>query len=330
MRTKSKNSDAPSKQRFTPDPTGLMRVVFFNPTVIGTSMNTLPAVSSVSSVSSVNSKITVFYFGNMPITSMVIDGQIWLVAKEACNALEYDQSAAAVRQHVSENHQKLISTGDENFDIYRLYISKNTNIDYTKIRRILLINEPGIYELIIGSKQQKAKEFKRWLVEIVLPTINRTGLYIEPNIQEQQKAFSYTQEQINQIAKNAATEVQLLANTKGVTAGRHTRVGFVRPQYALDTAIEFIRLNCIFDLELIEETITEQDIYNEIILYVRDNLPLHFSDVPDHEILDYAYVYRLVRLRKYALGLIGNIRKEKTKDPKSVFLNYMAPNTYLH
>jgi len=45
---------------------------------------------------------------------------------------------------------------------------------------VVVINEPGLYSLILRSRKPKAKEFKRWVTHEVLPTIRKTGAYIDP------------------------------------------------------------------------------------------------------------------------------------------------------
>lgn len=105
-------------------------------------------------------KIQVFNnteFGN--IRSMEIDGEPWFVGKDVATALGYSNPQKAIRDHVDGEDK----TVNESF-----------TVNGTKP---ILINESGLYSLILGSKLDGAKRFKRWVTSEVLPAIRKTGAY---------------------------------------------------------------------------------------------------------------------------------------------------------
>lgn len=101
-------------------------------------------------------------FGNL--RTLTINGEPWFVGKDVAEALGYKKPENAIANHVSDEDKTstLIQGSGSN------YKSKAT-----------IINESGLYSLILGSKLEKAKEFKHWVTAEVLPTIRKTGGYIK-------------------------------------------------------------------------------------------------------------------------------------------------------
>lgn len=99
------------------------------------------------------------------IRGMTIDGEPWLVGKDVAAALGYSNASKAVIDHVD--------TEDKRFEMLRVSDSQNGNLIKTAI-----INESGLYSLILSSKLSSAKQFKRWVTSEVLPSIRKNGGYI--------------------------------------------------------------------------------------------------------------------------------------------------------
>lgn len=95
------------------------------------------------------------------IRGVMIDGVPYFVGKDVATALSYTNSRKAIRDHVDAE-----DTREE-----RIVTPSGTQS--TK-----LINESGLYSLILTSKLPKAKEFKRWVTSEVLPSIRKTGAYV--------------------------------------------------------------------------------------------------------------------------------------------------------
>lgn len=99
-------------------------------------------------------------FGSL--RTIEIDGMIWFVGKDVAIALGYKNTKDALRKHVDPEDKK---DGVANRDP----IGREQNVT--------VINESGLYSLILSSKLPKAKEFKHWVTSEVLPSIRKTGQY---------------------------------------------------------------------------------------------------------------------------------------------------------
>ena len=86
-------------------------------------------------------------------------GEIFFVGKDVATALGYSDSRKAIRVHVDEE--------DKGVDEMATPGGK---------QKVILINESGLYALILSSKLEQAKAFKRWVTSEVLPQIRRTVL----------------------------------------------------------------------------------------------------------------------------------------------------------
>lgn len=101
------------------------------------------------------------------VRSVMIDNEPWLVGKDVAVALGYSNASKAVMMHVDdEDKQKQMLTAD----------SQNGNV----VTETTLINESGLYSLVLSSKLPSAKRFRRWVTSEVLPEIRKTGGYQMP------------------------------------------------------------------------------------------------------------------------------------------------------
>lgn len=98
------------------------------------------------------------------IRSLKIDNEPWFVGKDIAKALGYTRPSDAISSHV-----------DEEDKLTRQFTVSGQN------RNMKIINESGLYSLILGSKLDSAKKFKRWVTSEVLPQIRKTGGYIPIN-----------------------------------------------------------------------------------------------------------------------------------------------------
>lgn len=97
------------------------------------------------------------------IRTLTIDNEPWFVGKDVADGLGYSNSSKAVSVHVDEEDKikEMIPQ------------SQNGNL----VTQVILINESGLYSLILSSKLPSAKRFKRWVTSEVLPSIRKTGQY---------------------------------------------------------------------------------------------------------------------------------------------------------
>ncbi len=95
------------------------------------------------------------------IRTVTIDNEPWFVGKDVATALGYKNTADAIGKHI-DTDDKLTS---------QIAIAGQR-------RDVVVINESGLYALILGSKLESAKRFKRWVTSEVLPAIHHNGGYI--------------------------------------------------------------------------------------------------------------------------------------------------------
>ena len=98
-------------------------------------------------------------FGN--VRTLTIDGEPWFVGKDIAECLGYSRSTKAVSDHVDEE------------DIDGIPIQDSIG----RMQNTPIINESGVYALILSSKLESAKKFKRWVTSEVLPSLRKTGTY---------------------------------------------------------------------------------------------------------------------------------------------------------
>lgn len=108
------------------------------------------------------------HYKNKPVrTFKREDGTLWWVAKDVCEVLGI------------ANHKDAISTLDDD---------EKNGVGITdsmgREQRANVINEPGLYSLIIRSNKPEAKQFKRWITHDILPVIRKTGSYSIESSQE--------------------------------------------------------------------------------------------------------------------------------------------------
>ena len=94
------------------------------------------------------------------IRTILIDNQPYFVGKDVAETLGYTNTNKAIKDHVDEEDkltERIVMSGQN--------------------REVILINESGLYSLILTSKLPSANKFKRWVTNEVLPSIRETGAY---------------------------------------------------------------------------------------------------------------------------------------------------------
>ncbi len=96
----------------------------------------------------------------LEVRAVEIDGEGWLVGKDVAEVLGYSNSRDALSNHVDDEDKASVA-------IY----------DGRQNRNMTIINESGLYSLVLSSKLPGAKKFKRWITSDVLPSIRKHGMY---------------------------------------------------------------------------------------------------------------------------------------------------------
>lgn len=98
----------------------------------------------------------IFSFHNHHIRTVVIDDVIWFVATDVCAALDISNVTQAVGR-LDDEERSMFNIGRQG--------------------KVNIINESGLYALILRSKREEARHFRKWVTSEVLPALRRTGRY---------------------------------------------------------------------------------------------------------------------------------------------------------
>lgn len=132
------------------------------------------------------------------IRTVGLDGEPLLVGKDVALALGYTNPQKAIRDHVDDEDK----TVNETFSVNGT--------------PIVLINESGLYSLVLSSKLPGAKKFKRWVTSEVLPSIRKTGHYTAKPMTEYQQMMAETRRR-NARVQSARILTQLAKQYHGTT-----------------------------------------------------------------------------------------------------------------
>lgn len=97
------------------------------------------------------------------VRTLMINNEPWFVGKDVAVSLGYKDTSDALKKHV-----------DTEDKLTRRFA------DSGQSREMYIINESGVYSLVLSSKLPTAKKFKRWVTSEVLPSIRKTGGYVMP------------------------------------------------------------------------------------------------------------------------------------------------------
>lgn len=120
------------------------------------------------------------------IRTLTKDNEVWFVGKDVANILGYQNGSRDINRHIDDEDRQTISL-----------------FDGIQNRNSIIINESGMYSLILGSQLPTAKKFKHWVTNEVLPSIRKHGAYMTDDILE--KALT-SPDFLIQLATNLKTE----------------------------------------------------------------------------------------------------------------------------
>ena len=125
-----------------------------------------------------------FNFEDQSVRVVKINEEPWFVGKDLTNILGYTNGPKAIKDHVDEEDklsERIVMSGQH--------------------RQVFLVNESGLYSLILSSKMPNAKKFKRWVTHEVLPAIRKHGAYM-------------TDEKIEEVLTDPDTIIKLATQLK--------------------------------------------------------------------------------------------------------------------
>lgn len=155
-----------------------------------------------------SNEIQQFYFNNAVLRTLTDEaGEPWFVAKDVCDILEISNPSDALKR-----------LDDDERSRFNLGRQGETNI----------VNEAGLYALVLGSRKPEAHEFKRWVTHEVLPQIRRTGGYIPA---------SETDDDITILAKAVMIGQRTMEEQKRRIAAQQSRIVELEPKALFADAV---------------------------------------------------------------------------------------------
>ena len=127
------------------------------------------------------------------IRAIMIDGKAWFVGKDVAAMLGYKDTFAALKQHVDDRD--------------KLDWSITSSAKNGQKRKTKLINESGLYSLVLDSKLEQAIEIRHWITSEVMPSIARTGEYKLPNKNLDDESERLEARQFSKIIRKQETDV---------------------------------------------------------------------------------------------------------------------------
>lgn len=137
--------------------------------------------------------LQIFTQNGWKIRTIVKDGEPWFVAADVCKALEHTNPTVAIRPLDEDERAKL-------------------DLGSNKVANI--INESGLYALIMRSDLEEAKKFRKWVTNEVLPQIRKTGTYVHNIPQNYSEALQLAADQAKQLELQAP-KVQFAETVEG-------------------------------------------------------------------------------------------------------------------
>ncbi|MCV9368968.1 Bro-N domain-containing protein [Bacillus paralicheniformis] len=139
----------------------------------------------------------VFNYQDQQVRTVVKDGEPWFVAKDVCDVLGITDARKSVNL-LDEDERNSVPVTDS--------LGRN--------QETFIINEPGLYSLILRSRKPEAKQFKRWITHEVIPTIRKTGSY---QMEQPKTPLEVLQGTINQLVEHDKRMNQLEGQVNNIS-----------------------------------------------------------------------------------------------------------------
>ena len=177
----------------------------------------------------------IFNFNGKQVRTIILNSEPYFVGKDVADILGYSRADNAIRSHV-----------DDDDKLMHQFSASGQN------RNMIIINESGLYSLILASKLPQAKEFKKWITSEVLPAIRKHGGYLTDRMIEQALLNPDTIIKLEQ-AQEQARYLDLIIESKSAV---------VITQIAADYGMSAIKFN-----QLLYSLGIQHKVNNQWILY---------------------------------------------------------------
>lgn len=200
-----------------------------------------------------------FLFNDQQVRTVVRDGEPWFVGKDVAIVLGYGNTKDALLSHIDEEDRAILQR------------SENATFEIPN-RGLTIINESGLYSLIVSSKLPTAKEFKRWVTSEVLPTIRKHGAYMDMDVIE--KALT-NPDFIIQLATTLKEEKQRRMEAEAKIAADEHKVDFYNAVGSTSATLTIERF-----AKLVTEKLGIQTGRNRMFQWLRKNGFLQANNMP--------------------------------------------------
>lgn len=198
------------------------------------------------------------------VRTVIIDGEPWFVGKDVAVILGYSKPRNAIAMHVDCEDKKVAPIQG----------------DLGGTQQMIIINESGLYSLILSSKMPKARDFKRWVTSEILPTIRRTGGYVTDEDMFIENYLPFLDEPYQNLFR-----LQMMAINQLNERIRHD-------QPLVEFANQVARTENVIDMNAMAKLAVEKNIpigRNRLFRWLRENGILMSDNLPYQKFIDRGY-----------------------------------------
>lgn len=198
------------------------------------------------------------------VRTVIIDGEPWFVGKDVAVILGYSKPRNVIAMHVDCEDKKVAPIQG----------------DLGGTQQMIIINESGLYSLILSSKMPKARDFKRWVTSEILPTIRRTGGYVADEDMFIENYLPFLEEPYKGLFR-----LQMMAINQLNERIRHD-------QPLVDFANQVAGTENVIDMNAMAKLAVEENIpigRNRLFRWLRENSILMSDNLPYQKFIDRGY-----------------------------------------
>ena len=198
------------------------------------------------------------------VRTVITDREPWFVGKDVAVILGYSKPRNAIATHVDCEDKKVAPIQG----------------DLGGTQQMIIINESGLYSLILSSKMPKARDFKRWVTSEILPTIRRTGGYVADEDMFIENYLPFLEEPYKGLFR-----LQMMAINQLNERIRHD-------QPLVDFANQVAGTENVIDMNAMAKLAVEENIpigRNRLFRWLRENGILMSDNLPYQKFIDRGY-----------------------------------------
>lgn len=197
------------------------------------------------------------------VRAIMRDGEPWFVAADICKALEIANNRDALTR--IDDDEKGVALADT----------------LGGKQEVTIVNEPGLYSLVLGSRKPEAKVFKRWVTHEIIPTIRKTGGYVQAGREEEfiERYFpAFSDETKLTMVKDLRTQVLAL---KADNAKQQAQLAEQQPK--VEFADHVADSKTLLTVSAFAKIVQDEDIKlgrNKLMAWLRDSGYLRANNEP--------------------------------------------------